>query len=145
MDHPPRAPLSIWRKSLRGLLSRCGSARRERLRRSAAILSGYVYLGAAILSEVVATMSLRASEGFSKLGWVIPIVIGYCAAFVLLSFALSRGVPLGIAYAIWGAAGVAIVALLSVPFFGESLSVAQYFGLVLVIAGVIALELGATD
>lgn len=108
-------------------------------------MSGYVYLGAAILSEVVATMSLRASEGFSKLGWVIPIVIGYCAAFVLLSFALSRGVPLGIAYAIWGAAGVAIVALLSVPFFGESLSVAQYFGLVLVIAGVIALELGATD
>ena len=103
---------------------------------------GYLFLVLAICSEVVATLSLRASEGFSKAPYVVLIVVGYIAAFTFLSMGLERGIPLGVAYGIWAAAGVAAVALLSVPLFGESLSAVQVGGLALVIAGVFALEVG---
>ncbi len=106
---------------------------------------GYVFLAGAIASEVVATLSLRASEGFSRLGFAAVVVVGYLAAFVLLSLTLTRGVPLGIAYGIWAAVGVAAVAVLSIPWFGEGLSVTQVGGLVLVVLGVIALEVGGTN
>jgi len=56
--------------------------------------------------------------------------------------ALGRDLPLGIAYGIWAAAGVAAVAVLSIPLFGESLSGVQAGGLVLVVLGVVALEAG---
>lgn len=103
---------------------------------------GYVFLAGAIASEVAATMSLRASEGFSKLGFTTLVAVGYITAFALLSAALERGLPLGIAYGIWAAVGVAAVAILSVPIFGESLTAMQIGGLALVISGVIALEIG---
>lgn len=105
---------------------------------------GYLFLAGAICAEVMATLSLRASEGFSKLGFTILVAVGYIVAFTLLSFGLERGLHLGIAYGIWAAAGVAAVAILSWPLFGEALSALQIGGLMLVIAGVFALELGAS-
>ncbi|MBA3800157.1 MAG: SMR family transporter [Actinomycetota bacterium] len=105
---------------------------------------GYVFLAGAIASEVVATLSLRASEGFSRLGFAAVVVVGYVVAFVLLSLTLTRGVPLGVAYGIWAAVGVAAVAVLSIPLFGEGLSAIQVGGLVLVVLGVVALEAGGS-
>lgn len=104
---------------------------------------GYVFLAGAIAAEIVATLSLRASEGFSRIGLAVVVVVGYVASFALLSQALTRDVPLGIAYGIWSAVGVAAVAVLSIPLFGESLTLTQVGGLVLIIAGVVALEVGA--
>jgi small multidrug resistance pump len=103
----------------------------------------YVFLAAAIGAEVVGTLCLRASDGLSRPPFVV-VAAGYVAAFVLLSLALDRGLALGVAYGIWAAAGVGSVAVLSVPLFGESLSALQVGGLVLVVLGVFALELGAT-
>ena len=105
---------------------------------------GYVLLGGAICAEVTGTLCLRASDGFSKLPYTIVVVIGYVAAFVLLAMALDRGLALGIAYGIWAAVGVAAVAVLSVPIFGESLSAIQVGGVALVAAGVVALEAGGS-
>jgi len=104
----------------------------------------YLFLVAAILSEVVATISLRASENLSKYGFVAVVIIGYVSAFLLLNQALVKGIPLGVAYGIWAASGVALVALLSIPIFGESLTLIQVAGLVLVLTGVLALEMGGT-
>lgn len=105
---------------------------------------GYVFLAGAITAEIVATLSLRASEGFSRLGFAVVVVVGYIVAFALLSLALTRDVPLGVAYGIWAAIGVAAVAVLSIPLFGESLTAIQVGGLVLIIVGIVALEAGAT-
>ncbi len=104
----------------------------------------YLFLTLAITTEVVATISLRASEGFSRPGFAVIVVTGYIAAFLFLSMALERGLPLGIAYGIWAAAGVAAVAILSVPIFGETITTLQAGGIALVIAGVTAIELGGT-
>ncbi|MBA3367638.1 MAG: QacE family quaternary ammonium compound efflux SMR transporter [Geodermatophilaceae bacterium] len=106
---------------------------------------GYVFLAGAIACEVVATLCLRASEGFSRLGFATVVVVGYVAAFVLLSLTLTRGVQLGVAYGIWAAVGVAAVAVLSIPLFGEGLTGTQVGGLVLVVLGVVALEVGGTS
>ena len=103
----------------------------------------YVFLVLAILSEVVATISLKLSEGFTRVVPTIVVGVGYISAFVLLSQALTRGMGISIAYGIWAAAGVALVALAGVAFLGESLTGIQIGGIALVIIGVLALELGA--
>ncbi len=71
------------------------------------------------------------------------MVAGYVLSFVMLAGALSRGVPLGVGYAIWSAVGVVLVVIVSWIFFQESLTWLQLAGMVLVIAGVGLLELGA--
>jgi len=104
---------------------------------------GYLFLALAILGEVVATTFLKLTSGEKAVWWAYPIVVaGYVFAFAMLSQTLSRGVPLGIAYAIWAGVGVVLVAAISWLFFGESLTWMQLAGMVLVIAGVSLLELG---
>ncbi|WP_181788067.1 DMT family transporter, partial [Streptomyces phytophilus] len=88
----------------------------------------YVLLIGAILSEVTATVSLRLSEGFSKILPSIVVVIGYITAFTLLSLVLKRGMSIGIAYGIWAAAGVALVALIGAAFLGDGLTGVQIGG-----------------
>ncbi|WP_039797416.1 DMT family transporter [Nocardia araoensis] len=99
-------------------------------------------LALAIASEVTATVSLKLSDGFTKLVPSILVVVGYCAAFLFLAQALKRGMPIGVAYGIWSAVGVAAIALIGVLFLNERLTLVQVGGIGLVILGVLALELG---
>ena len=106
---------------------------------------GYLYLGLAIVAEVVATSLLKLTSGENVKWWAYAIVgVGYVAAFVFLSLSLGRGVPLGIAYAIWAGVGVVLVAAISWLVFGETLTWIQVAGIVLVMAGVALLELGGS-
>ncbi len=102
----------------------------------------YLLLAGAILLEVMGTISLRLSDGLSRPVPTVLVAVGYLSAFVLLAQVLARGLPVGVAYAIWAGAGVALVALIGAAFLGEGLTWVQAGGLVLVIAGVAALELG---
>ncbi len=102
----------------------------------------YLFLGAAIVAEVTATLSLRAAEGFSRWPFVVLLVIGYPVSFWCLSGALDRGMPLGVAYGIWCAIGIALVVSLSVPLFDDRLSPVQLVGVAGVILSVVMIELG---
>ncbi|MEU0545126.1 multidrug efflux SMR transporter [Nocardia sp. NPDC005978] len=99
-------------------------------------------LGLAIAFEVTATVSLKISEGFTKVVPSIVVVIGYGCAFFFLSQALKRGMAIGVAYGIWSAVGVVAIAIIGALFLNETLTLVQMGGIVLVIAGVLALELG---
>jgi small multidrug resistance pump len=103
----------------------------------------WLFLAGAIITEVIATTALKLSEGFSKLVPSIVVVVGYIAAFGMLSQALTRGMGIGVAYGVWAAIGVALVAVVGATFFGESMTLVQVGGIALVIAGVLAIELGA--
>lgn len=103
----------------------------------------WLFLAGAIVTEVIATTALKISEGFSRPIPSIVVVVGYVAAFGLLSQALVRGMAIGVAYGVWAALGVALVAVVGAALFGEGLTVVQIGGIALVIAGVLALELGA--
>jgi small multidrug resistance pump len=104
----------------------------------------WALLLAAIALEVTGTLSLRASEGFAKWVWVIPIVIGYGASFVLLAMVLKRGMPVGVAYGVWAGIGVAATAVLGRYLFGDPFTWVMAGGIVLIAAGVWLLEAGST-
>jgi small multidrug resistance pump len=103
----------------------------------------FLLLAGAICSEVLGTVSLKLSEGFSKPLPSALVVVGYAAAFVALSWVLKLGLPVGVVYAIWSGAGVALVAVIGAVFLDESFSAVQVIGLALIIGGVVALELGS--
>ncbi len=100
----------------------------------------WLLLAGAILVEVAATLSLRASDGFRKKIWLIPVVVGYLTSFALLSASLSLGMPVGIAYGVWSACGVALVALLGKVLFAEPLTPMMTLGIGFIIAGVVTIE-----
>jgi small multidrug resistance pump len=104
----------------------------------------YLYLAAAIVAEIAATVSLKLSDGFSKLWPSVVVVVGYAIAFTALSRALKLGMPVGVAYAVWSAVGVAAVAIIGWKFLGETLNPTMVIGLALIIGGVVTLELGRT-
>lgn len=100
----------------------------------------WMYLAIAIVAEVIATSSLKSSEGFTKLWPSIAVVLGYGFAFFFLSLTL-RSVPVGIAYAIWSGAGVVLVTLVAWLAFGQKLDFAGVAGIGLIVAGVVVLNL----
>ncbi|MYS09520.1 EamA family transporter [Streptomyces sp. SID6041] len=102
---------------------------------------GYGLLAGAIAAEVLATTSMKYSEGFSKLWPSLVTGIGYVVAFALLAQALKT-LQVGTAYAVWAGAGTAAVAAIGILFLGETLSLAKIAGIVLIIAGVVVLNLG---
>lgn len=102
----------------------------------------FICLMAAIFGEVAATVSLRmATTG--RRAWWAGVGVGYVFAFTMLSLVLSQGLPLGVAYGIWAAAGVAITAVLSRVFFKEPLTWVMGAGIGLIVGGVLLIELGA--
>jgi small multidrug resistance pump len=101
----------------------------------------WLALAGAIVVEVFATLSLRASDGFRKKAWVVPIVLGYLLSFYLLWVSLGLGMPVGIAYGVWSACGVALVAVIARFLFDEPLTGVMGLGIALIIGGVLTIEL----
>jgi small multidrug resistance pump len=101
----------------------------------------WLTLAGAIIVEVVATLSLRASDGFRKRAWIAPIVVGYLLSFYLLYLSLGLGMPVGIAYGVWSACGVALVAVFARFLFQEPLTLMMALGIALIIGGVLTIEM----
>lgn len=101
----------------------------------------WLTLAAAILVEVAATLSLRASDGFRNKKWLIPVILGYIVAFALIYVTFSLGMPVGVAYGVWSAAGVALVAVVARVLFDDPLTLVMVAGIGLIIAGVLTIEL----
>ena len=103
-------------------------------------MNKWIYLALAIGSEVVATSSLKSTEGFTKLWPSLLVLAGYSAAFYFLSLTLDT-IPIGVAYAIWSGVGVAAIVLVSVVVFDQKIDLAGMVGIGLIIAGVVVLRL----
>ena len=100
----------------------------------------WIFLAVAIVSEVIATSALKSSEGFSRLGPSLLVVVGYIAAFYFMSLTLKT-MPVGVVYAIWSGVGIALIALIAWVFFGQTLDTPAIIGLLLIVVGVIVLSL----
>lgn len=100
---------------------------------------GYGYLALAIVSEVIATLALKESDGFKYTTPSTICVIGYIAAFYFLSLVLKT-VPVGIAYAIWAGMGIFLVASISAIVYKQIPDLAAIIGMVLILAGVIVIN-----
>jgi small multidrug resistance pump len=60
----------------------------------------------------------------------------------MLAGALALGLPIGVAYGIWAATGVALTAILGRVLFRDPLTRTMLAGIVLIIGGVLLIELG---
>ena len=104
-------------------------------------MNSYVLLFIAIISEVVGSSMLKATNGFKKLFPSIVVVVGYGLAFYTLSLSLKT-LPLGMAYAIWSGLGTALTALVGIVLYKETFNSKKAWGLLLIISGVILLNIG---
>jgi small multidrug resistance pump len=95
----------------------------------------YLYLAIAIIAEVIATSSLKASAEFTKLWPSVAVILGYGTAFYFMTLAL-RQIPLGITYAIWSGLGIVLVTVVGAVVYNEKPDVPALIGMGLIIAGV---------
>jgi small multidrug resistance pump len=100
----------------------------------------YLYLGVAIIAEVIATTALRAADGFTQLWPSIISIAGYVVAFYFLSLTL-RTMPVGIAYAIWSGVGIVLISLAGWLIYKQLLDLPAIIGMGLIMAGVIVINL----
>ena len=101
----------------------------------------WLLLLGAIGTEVIGTLSLRASQ--DNIQWLMLVVAGYLASFTLLTRVLRAGMPVGVAYGIWGALGTAITAGVAAMVFGDPFTALVALGIGLIIAGVLLVEFGS--
>lgn len=99
----------------------------------------YAHLAIAIIMEVIATSFLKQSEGFTRPIPTLIVGIGYLITFYFLSLAL-RGIPTGIAYAIWSGVGIVLITAVAWIVQGQKLDAAALAGMVLIVVGVIVMN-----
>ncbi|MCE0759950.1 SMR family transporter [Marinobacter sp. G11] len=102
-------------------------------------MKNWLFLGIAIIAEVVATSSLKASEGFTKLWPSLIVLLGYAIAFYFLSLTL-KAIPVGIAYAVWAGLGIVLISLAGWLIFGQRLDLASILGMALIVTGVVVIN-----
>lgn len=100
-----------------------------------------VHLALAIVCEVVATTSLKHSDGFRNPGPSLLVVLGYGAALYLLSLTLRR-LPLGVTYAVWSGVGTALLVVVGVVLHRHVPGPLVLAGIALILVGVVLVNLG---
>ncbi len=104
----------------------------------------WIYLSIAILAEVIATSSLKAAEGFTRLTPSLIVIFGYGTAFYSLSLTL-RTMQVGTAYAIWSGVGTVLVSIIAWILFNQKLDAAAILGITLIIFGVVIIKFFSTQ
>lgn len=100
----------------------------------------YLFLALAILAEVIGTMALKATNGFTVVLPSAIVLISYTAAFILLSFCL-REIPVGIAYGIWAGIGIVLVTVAGAFIYKQIPDTPAVIGLLLIVTGVTIIHL----
>lgn len=100
----------------------------------------YFYLACAIIAEVIAASSLKASAEFTKFIPSVLVVLGYGAAFYFMTLTL-RTIPLGVTYALWSGLGIVLISLVGLFLYDEKLDLPAIIGMGLIIAGVMTINL----
>jgi len=107
------------------------------------VTNPWILLGLAIVSEVIGTSALKSAEGFTRLGPSLLVGVSYGLAFWLLSLSL-RTIPVGVAYAVWSGAGIALVSLIAWLALGQRLDAPALAGIGLIVAGVAVIQVFST-
>jgi len=99
----------------------------------------YVFLGLAIVFEVVGSSFMKSSDGFTKWLPSTVVVVAYITCFYFLSLALKT-IPLGVAYAVWAGLGIVLTAAVSVLIFKQKLDLPAVIGIIFIIIGVVIMN-----
>ncbi|WP_028023997.1 DMT family transporter [Enterovibrio calviensis] len=97
-------------------------------------------LSLAILFEIIATSMMPKTQSFTNPVITAIVLLCYAISFYLLSITVKT-MPLGIAYAIWSAAGIVLVSLVAWLWHGQQLDLGAIVGMSLIIIGVVVINL----
>ena len=100
----------------------------------------WMILALGIVFEVLGTICMKYAEGFTKLIPSILVFVFYGISLASLVFVLEK-MQVSIAYAIWASAGTALIAIIGIIFFQESVSMTKIISISLIILGILGLEL----
>ncbi|ABF43754.1 small multidrug resistance protein [Candidatus Koribacter versatilis Ellin345] len=100
----------------------------------------WLWLFLAIALEVAATILMKYSDGFTRFGPTVGMLVLYALSLAPLARVLKE-LEVGAVYAIWSALGTVAVALLGMVLFHEPANALKVFSIVLIIVGVVGLNL----
>jgi small multidrug resistance pump len=104
-------------------------------------MTRWLLLVGAILCEVTGSLSLKGALEHPPL--YVVVALGFTSAFAFLAAVLRRGMPIGVAYGVWAALGVALTSVLSAALYDEPFTGLMAAGIVLVMGGVLLVEAGS--
>ena len=100
----------------------------------------YLFLIVAVFAETIGTSSIQASQQFTRLWPSVLALISFGFAFYFLSLTL-KFLPVGIMYALWSGLGIVFIAIIGWVYFGQKLDLAAVFGMTLILAGIVVINL----
>jgi small multidrug resistance pump len=100
----------------------------------------WVFLLAAILLEVCGTTCMKLSFGFTKFWPSVLLFLFYSLSFAAVALAIKQ-IEVSVAYAIWSGVGTALIAMIGILWFKETISPLKLVSLVLIVVGIVGLRL----
>jgi quaternary ammonium compound-resistance protein SugE len=92
------------------------------------------------LFEIGFTTALRFVDGFRNVPWTLAFLVSVAISMALLEYA-SRTIPMGTAYVVWVGIGAVGTVLVGLALFGEPLSSARMFLVLVIVAAIAGLRL----
>ncbi|MGJ4994551.1 DMT family transporter [Bradyrhizobium sp. HKCCYLR20261] len=105
-------------------------------------MSGWLFLLAAGLLEILWALGLKHSDGLTRFWPTVATVIAILLSFGMMSLAL-RSLPFGTAYAVWTGIGAAGSILVGMALYSEPADPMRLFCLTLIITGMVGLKLNS--
>ena len=94
----------------------------------------YIIFTVAIITEVTATMLLKASNGWEKWAFGYGAIVFYAISGMLFAYVLKH-MGIGVAYAIWSGMGIALITAASVVFWKQTFDIYAVLGIIIIISG----------
>ena len=107
-------------------------------------MSAWVLLSFAIIFEVIGTVFLKLSDGFSKMSWGTASIAFYWASFAFMAPAIKT-IPVGVAYAVWSGVGIVAISIIGYFFFEQRLALFQFLFIALILIGAVGLRLSTGE
>ena len=101
----------------------------------------WLYLAMAVGIEVVGLTFMKAASLSGGMSGYLVMYVAIALSYVCLAKAV-RTLSVGVAYAIWEGSGIALITLVSVFFFHHTLSIREFIGLAMAVAGIILVNAG---
>ncbi|OZI11174.1 hypothetical protein CEW92_12940 [Bacillaceae bacterium SAS-127] len=103
----------------------------------------WMYLSLAIVFEVIGTISMKQSQGLTKMLPSLLMIVFYLGSFSCLALALKT-IEVSVAYAIWSGVGISIISIIGILYFGETMNMLKVAAILLIIVGVVTLNFAST-
>lgn len=100
----------------------------------------YLFLTLAIVFEVGWAVSMKLSDGFTRLWPSVATVVMYLLSVAFLIPA-SKKMDIGVCYAIWAGCGVALISIAGMTYFKEPVSALKVGSIVAIVAGIVGLQI----